>query len=179
MQQIPRLRCGRILAAMVLVILAGNAIAQHDVPPLRGGTTYALGMPPVYKGRAGFEFGWYRPQSAGEVAGLFNAGVAKSLGSPVVGIAALRLEGYLGYFSERELDGGGRALFEIPSFHLGFGTDYSAGDEVFDFLFSIDLPVQRGGAVRQGHDPGHPLAAQPGPDPHRGRQLAPVGPEHR
>jgi hypothetical protein len=150
MQQIPRLRCGRILAAMVLVILTGNAIAQHDVPPLRGGTTYALGMPPVYKGRAGFEFGWYRPRSANEVAGLFNAGVSRDLGSPVVGIAALRMEGYVGYLSGRELDGGGRALFEIPSFHLGFGTDYNASDEVFDFLFSIDFPVKRGGLFGRG-----------------------------
>jgi len=83
------------------------------------------------------------------MAAYFNMGLSKSLGSPVVGIGALRLEGYLGTL-EGGLDGGGRALFEIPSFHLGLGVDYNANDEVADFLFQLDLPLRRGGVFGRG-----------------------------
>ena len=147
-------RIHRLALAMVLLIAAlctpgGAAKAQLDASPALGGLTHELGMPPVYKGRAGFELGWYRPQTASDPSGLFNLGLAKSLGSPVVGIAGLRLEGYLGVTRE-ELDGGGRALWEIPSFHIGAGVDYNVPDDVFDFLLALDLPLRRGGVVGRG-----------------------------
>ncbi len=106
-------------------------------------------MPPVYKGRSGFEVQWYRPQNNKDLAVFYNLGVSKDLGSPVVGIAALRLEGYLGVRGQ-EFDGGGRALFEIPSFYVGFGTDYNGSDSVWDFLFQLDLPLKRGGVFGRG-----------------------------
>jgi hypothetical protein len=141
-----------LAAIMILGVFAvckGVARAQTDIPPGDGGLTYELGMPPVYKGRAGLESGWYRPQSASEPFGFFSLGVAKSLGSPVVGIAGLRLEGYVG-MTHKKIDGGGRALFEIPSFHVGFGTDFNASDSVTDFLFALDLPLRRGGLFGRG-----------------------------
>ena len=141
------LATGLLMAA--LCTSGGPAYAQFDSPPTLGGLTHELGMPPVYRGRGGFELGWYRPQTASDPSGLFNLGLAKSLGSPVVGIAGLRLEGYVGVTRE-ELDGGGRALWEIPSFHIGAGVDYNVPDEVFDFMLALDLPLQRGGAVGRG-----------------------------
>ncbi len=128
---------------------AGQASAQRDLPPEKGGETYSLGMPPVYKGRSGFELQWYRPQNNSELAGFYNLGVSKDLGSPVVGIAALRLEGYVG-FRNQDLDGGGRALFEIPSFFLGGGVDFNGTDSVWDFLLTLDLPLRRGGIFGRG-----------------------------
>ena len=141
-------------AAMVLCVLAGllsagGASAQRDLPPEKGGTTYSLGMPPVYKGRSGFEIQWYRPENNSELAGFFNLGVSKDLGSPVVGIAALRLEGYAG-FRNLEFDGGGRGLFEIPSFYVGFGIDYNGTDDAWDLLWQLDLPIKRGGIFGRG-----------------------------
>ncbi|MFT5784338.1 MAG: hypothetical protein ACI9JE_001662, partial [Candidatus Krumholzibacteriia bacterium] len=106
------------LVTLLAGIFSPCAWAQRDLTPIRGGSTYSLGMPPVYKGRSGFEFQSYRPQTSSEVAAYYNLGVSKSLGSPVVGIGGLRLEGYLG-FREDDFDGGGRALFEIPSFYMG------------------------------------------------------------
>jgi len=137
------------LMALGSLFLPDRASAQRDLPPEKGGMTYELGMPPVYKGRSGFEMGWYRPQTASELSGYYNLGVSKDLGSPVVGIGALRLEGYLGVNSQ-EFDGGGRALYEIPSFYVGFGVDYNGTDEVTDFLFALDLPVHRGGIFGRG-----------------------------
>jgi hypothetical protein len=138
-----------VLAGIVLASAAGPARAQRDLPPEKGGTTYSLGMPPVYKGRAGFEMMWYRPQNDSDLAGLFDAGISKDLGSPVVGIAALRLEGYVG-FRKGDLDGGGRALFEVPSFHFGIGMDFNGTDEAWDLLYALDLPVRRGGLFGRG-----------------------------
>ncbi len=128
---------------------AATALAQRDLRPARGGTTYSLGMPPVYKGRAGFELQDYRPQVDGVMAPYLNLGLAKDLGSPVVGLGALRLEGYLGVRS-REFDGGGRALFEIPSLYVGAGVDFNGTDNVADFLFQLDLPLRRGGVLGRG-----------------------------
>ena len=143
----------RIMATATVVVLAltaaGTAHAQRDLPPEKGGTTYSLGMPPVYKGRSGFEMQWYRPENDNQLAGFFNLGVSRDLGSPVVGIAALRLEGYFG-FRGQEFDGGGRALYEIPSFHVGVGMDYNGNDDAWDLLWQLDLPLKRGGVFGRG-----------------------------
>jgi hypothetical protein len=139
----------------ILVVLlacfgfAETASAQRDLPPEKGGETYSLGMPPVYKGRSGFELQWYRPENNSELAGFYNLGLSKDLGSPVVGIAALRLEGYVG-LRNQNIDGGGRALFEIPSFFVGGGIDYNGSDDVWDFLLTLDLPLRRGGVFGRG-----------------------------
>ena len=139
---------------VAIVVLAGfglvtPATAQRDLPPSRGGTTYSLGMPPVYKGRAGFEMQGYRPQTESDMAGFFSWGMSKDLGSPVVGIGALRLEAYGGWRAQ-DFDGGGRALYEIPSLYVGFGVDYNGTDEEADFLFQVDLPLRRGGVFGRG-----------------------------
>ncbi|MEE8361961.1 MAG: hypothetical protein V3R71_07375, partial [Gemmatimonadales bacterium] len=51
------LRAG--ISALALVAWLGHtdAAAQTDLPPDKGGKTYELGMPPVYKGNAGFMAG--------------------------------------------------------------------------------------------------------------------------
>ena len=141
-------------STILVILLAGLmtaevALAERDLPPPKGGTTYSLGMPPVYKGRSGFELQWYRPENNSELAGFFNLGVSKDLGSPVVGIAALRVEGYIGS-RNLDLDGGGRGLFEIPSFHFGVGMDYNATDSAWDILWQLDLPLKRGGIFGRG-----------------------------
>jgi hypothetical protein len=138
---------------LLVALLAGTfspcVWAQRDLTPNRGGSTYSLGMPPVYKGRSGVEFQSYRPQTSSEVAAYYNLGVSKSIGSPVVGVGGLRLEGYLG-LREEDFDGGGRALFEIPSFYVGVGADYNGDDEAVDFLLQLDLPIRRGGLFGRG-----------------------------
>ena len=126
-----------------------QASAQRDLPPEKGGETYSLGMPPIYKGRSGFEMQWYRPQNNSELAGFYNLGVSKDLSSPVVGLAALRLEGYVGYRNQG-LDGGGRALFEVPSLYVAGGVDFNGTDDVWDFLLELNLALKRGGIFGRG-----------------------------
>lgn len=113
-------------------------------------------MPAVYNTYAGVEGQWYRPGQLDSFAGLVNLGVWKSLGSPVVGIAALGLEGYVGARSSNpsdggaDLDGGGRAYFKVPSLYFGLGVDYNIKDTAASFMLQLSLPMRRGGILGNG-----------------------------
>jgi len=136
---------------MVSVVSVTESMALESAPPEKGGLIQSLGMPPVYKGYGGFELQWYRPSDASELAGLLDLGLTRDLGSPIVGIAALGIEGYAGVRSgQGEFDGGGRAYFAIPSFHIGAGYDYNFTDKEGSFLFGLSLPVKRGGIFGRG-----------------------------
>ena len=142
----------RFLSILVPLALAADVmLAQQptDLPPEKGGTVYSLGMPPVYKGHAGAMVGWDRPGSAGEVSGLGHLGVMKDLGSPIVGIMALGLEGYAGYRADK-FDWGGRALFSVPVMHFTTGADYNGLENRFDWLIRLELPMRRGGIFGRG-----------------------------
>ena len=142
---------GLILALVPAVVLlgAGVTVAIESAPPEKGGQTESLGMPPIYKGRAGFELQWYRPSTLSAMAGLGNLGFWRDLGSPVVGIAALGIEGYAGYRAQ-EFAGGLRAYYSIPSFHIILGYDRDFSEKQGSFLLGLDLPIRRGGIFGRG-----------------------------
>jgi hypothetical protein len=138
-----------LMAVLALLSTAEEGWTGLDQPPEKGGLTYQLGMPPVYKGRSGFEVGWQRPARDGSLSAFYNLGVSRDIGSPVVGVAGWRLEGYLG-LSDQDFDGGGRALFEIPSFRFGLGVDFNGREDEVDPIYMFDLPVKRGGLFGRG-----------------------------
>ena len=141
-----------LVLAMALMLVAsavGECSAQRDIPPERGGLTHSLGIPSAYRGRTGVEFGWYRPKGGSDPMGLFNLGFSKGLGNPTLSIASWRLEGYIGVAAE-DLNGGGRALFEVPTLYIGGGVDYSATTGDFDFIATLDLPLRRSGLAGHG-----------------------------
>jgi hypothetical protein len=125
------------------------ADSPTDRPPRKGGYTYSLGMPSLYKPYAGFELMGYRPGDDGDLGGFANLGINKDLVNPIVGAAAIGIEGYGGYRGQ-ELDGGGRAVFSIPSLLFGAGVDYNFTDEEFDFLMRLDVTGRRGGVFGNG-----------------------------
>jgi len=120
------------------------AAAQTDLPPDKGGKTYELGMPPVYKGNAGFMMGSYRPSGVSDLSVMAHFGIQKDLLSPVIGIAALQVEGSIGR-TGRELNGGGRLLFKIPSLHFSLGPDYDVESDGVDLLLRLELATRRSG----------------------------------
>ncbi len=139
------------LALTLLMAVSWNAAVyargNFDYPPEKGGLTYSLGMPPVYKGFSGFEMQSFRTSNAyTELAAFLNAGVYKDLGSPIIGIAALSLEGY-GGVRGTAIDGGARANFLMPNLGLGVGADWNATDGDIVALFRLDLPIRRGGIL--------------------------------
>jgi hypothetical protein len=136
------------LVSIILALLVCPVFGQ-DAPPEKGGFTSALGLPPIYKGHAGFEMQWYYPGDHGQLGGLGSLGLHRDFGSPVVGIAALGVEAYGGWRASK-LDGGGRALFTIPSFGISTGVDYNLLDEDLHFLLQLDLPIRRSGVFGRG-----------------------------
>ena len=137
--------------ALIAIVSASwiGLAAQGNVPPERGGQVVSLGMPPVYEGSGGVAAGWFRPGDSSDF--VFNAqlGVRRYLGSPIVGIAAVGLEGYVGV-RPGTLDGGGRFLFSIPVFHVSVGGDYNVPGADLDLLLRLELPMRRGGIVGDG-----------------------------
>ena len=72
-------RSSRIAAVMglavSLVVFTGAASSRAaDQPPEKGGRTYSLGMPSLYKPYVGFELQGYRPGDQGDLGGLLNGG---------------------------------------------------------------------------------------------------------
>jgi hypothetical protein len=124
-------------------------MAQTDLPPEKGGTTYELGMPPVWKGSAGAVMGWYRPSTTNDLTILAQFGVRKDLMSPVIGLAAIGFEGYFGNQS-RDVTGGGRALFSIPALHFSVGADYDVNNDELDVLLRLELAMRRSGIFGRG-----------------------------
>ena len=137
------------LLAITASLLPTGTAAQTNVPPDKGGRVYSLGMPPMYKGVAGATLGSYDPANNSELNALFSMGVYRSLGSPIVGLAALGVEGY-GGLRGREVDGGGRALFSLPVLGFTVGADYNIPDNRFDLLLRLELPLRRGGILGRG-----------------------------
>jgi hypothetical protein len=138
-----------VLASLVAAPASRAGNAPTDRPPNKGGYTYSLGMPSLYKPFAGFEMQSYATGDNGQLGGLLNLGANKDLGNPIVGAAALGVEGYGGYRG-RDFDGGGRVTFSIPSLLLGAGVDYNITDDSLDFLARLDLTARRGGIFGNG-----------------------------
>jgi hypothetical protein len=124
--------------------------AQYNQLPERGGRVYALGMPPVWKGYAGGGFGWYDPGEEGLLLVQGHFGVARDLGSPVIGIAQIGGELYGGYRGTQELDGGVRALFNIPSLRIGTGVDWNFVDGDVSGIIRLQFATRRGGIFGGG-----------------------------
>src|SRR5712675_1271971 len=109
-------------AFVCFAVSAAHATDPTNQPPDRGGFTRALGMPLRVQQTGGLEYLVYRPAENAENGGLFNIGVQQIIGNPVVGLAGLGLELYVGGRS-RDFDGGARGYFTIPALLLGLGVD--------------------------------------------------------
>jgi len=146
--------CGRRVASIVTVLsLLGSVVfeagAQTDLPPKKGGYTRSMGIPSLWRTTIGGEVLGYRLQTASDLGFYADLGLMRYLGHPIVGIAALGLEGYVGARAS-EVDGGGRAYFSIPSLLIGAGVDYNIPDEETDFILKLDVPGRRSGVVGGG-----------------------------
>ena len=142
------------VALLAAIAIAGPAAAKTSseargptiLAPDQGGFTQSLGLPPVYKGQMGLEVVGHDLSAGSAVGFRVNAGLFRDLGSPVIGMAGIGLQGYAGVRSDK-FDGGGRALFTIPSFGLNLGVDYDGVENAADFLLGLGIPIRRGGVV--------------------------------
>jgi hypothetical protein len=136
--------------AFAAALTTGATAQTTNRPPEAGGQVYQLGMPPIWKGTGGATFGWYRPSEDNLLTVYAHGGIHKDLMSPIVGIAALGVEGYAGYRGSGDFDGGVRGLFTIPSFRFGAGADWNIRDNETDLLLRLEFSTRRGGLFGTG-----------------------------
>ena len=124
--------------------------AQDTLPPWEGGLTTSLGQPSrtmLYTGVSlGFDWRQGSPLEPAEH-GLF--GITRHFGNPVAGLLAGSAEGYAGFHATR-VDGGLRALIQVPVLRLSLGGDYNLRDQRLAFVLGMTLPIRRGGVLRGG-----------------------------
>jgi len=152
MKPTPRTRYLALVATVLVALIASPVASKRiptDRPPDQGGFTRSMGIPSLLRKQVGVEFHSYRTSGDAEIGGLVNVGLTRSIGHPVVGIAALGVEGYVGARAY-EMDGGGRAYFLVPSLLIGAGVDYNIEAEEADFLLKLDIPTRRRGIVGGG-----------------------------
>jgi hypothetical protein len=140
--------------AFCLLLASGAAAlpaqAQDSLPPWEGGLTASLGQPSrTYfygTGTLGLDWRGEHNPAPSLYAGI---GVTRSLGNPVEGLLAASGEMYGGVRSAR-VDGGVRALVQVPSLRLTVGADYNARDNRFAALLGVTLALRRGGVFGGG-----------------------------
>ena len=138
-----------VLAMACFAASAAHATDPTSQPPDRGGFTRTMGMPLRVRQTGGLEYLVYRPAENPDNGGLVNIGAQQIIGNPVVGLAGLGLELYVGGRA-RDFDGGARAYFTIPALLLGLGVDKNFESHESDFILKLDLPMRRGGIVGAG-----------------------------
>ena len=138
-----------VLAFACFAASAAHATDPTSQPPDRGGFTRTMGMPLRVRQTGGLEYLVYRPAENPDNGGLVNIGAQQIIGNPVVGLAGLGLELYVGGRA-RDFDGGARAYFTIPALLLGLGVDKNFESHETDFILKLDLPMRRGGIVGAG-----------------------------
>ncbi|MEQ1690467.1 MAG: hypothetical protein ABMA00_04230, partial [Gemmatimonas sp.] len=140
------------VTAMVLalsILLSRSAGAQLRAPT-DGGLTHSLGQPPPWKLNIGAALG----RSKGETLELLSATELRlsafhDLLNPLVGAAAMSLEGYAGTRGTR-MDGGVRLHLISPVLLTGLGIDYNFGTGAGRADISYSLPMRRGGLFHDG-----------------------------
>ncbi len=137
------------VASLLLFPSVAGAVDPTDRPPDKGGFTHAMGIPSHLRATVGVEYQAYKPSTDYQNGGLINAGITRYIGNPMVGIAALGLEGYFGGHAQ-QADLGVRALFSVPSLLIGAGVDYDAQAGESDFILKLDIPTRRRGIVGAG-----------------------------
>jgi hypothetical protein len=138
-----------IASALLLAVCAAPTEAQVVLPPEEGGEIISIGQPPLWKPYGGGSLGSYYPGDASDMTAYVDLGVDKDLMNPVVGGLMLGGEVYGGMQGSR-IDGGLRALANIPFLRLGFGVDWNFRDGDLPFLLRFAGPVRRGGLLGRG-----------------------------
>ena len=125
------------------------ACAQALRTPDGGGRTASLGQPRRFRWQAGLSAGAFFAHSPADLIVRAQGGVYHAPLNPVAKVAELGMEAYIGARGSR-VDGGVRAVAEVPFFSVGIGADYSLRGGRLDMLVTAHSPVRRGGLLTPG-----------------------------
>ena len=138
-----------ILSVLVAIAPAMFALEAQSRPASDGGLPTSLGQPGPWRLSAGGALGGGMRNDIGVGMGEARGTIARDVLNPVLGLAALQLEGYAGARGG-EWDGGIRARLSLPFFRAGVAADYNVLDSRTRFMLSLMRPLRRGGVFRDG-----------------------------
>lgn len=135
----------------VALALLGFPIARHAQvrAPTDGARIPSIGQPTVWRWTLGAALGGTDLDGATEFTTELRAAVSRDLWNPVVGVAALQLEGF-GGTRDDYLDYGIRGRLLFPFARLGIGMDRTFVEPRTRGFISLVHPIQRGGVFRDG-----------------------------
>src|SRR6266581_4031925 len=152
-QALPRQR--RVVARSVVCVVAAGLLATHAAraqtvrAPEVGGRTVSLGQPPQWHWQMGLGAGAFFGGTSNELMIRAWGGGYHASMNPVTKLVELGLEGYVGASGNR-VDGGTRALLQVPYLSAGIGPDYNFRRGRVDLLLTVHTPVRRGGFLTRG-----------------------------
>lgn len=136
---------------VVCLVLPSGLSAQEALQDHDGEYTYSMGLP----SRNEFYIGpmlVIDPQDDGtNFGGQLYLGWKRLLANPLFGIN-VGLEGYGQAVDNQEFDGGGRIFAGFKPLYFQAGGDYSINREDVNFIFSLALPLRRGGLLGRGSE---------------------------
>ncbi len=148
-----RLRKTFVTVFAVALALAFAAEAQERRSPGEGGETYSLGLPGRNLAHGGITGGAYLRGDNKDFVSYATIATYRDFAHPAYTIMGFWGELYGGYRDSRgggEIDGGARAMVMAPAFKIGGGVDYNVLDGTMDAIFSLVLPLRRGGILGHG-----------------------------
>lgn len=139
------------LVVLLLVALATAApvSAQDTLPPSQGGRVRSLGLPVTRRPYLGVSFGG-SPFEADLTAHL-RFGSYRDLTMATTGLLGLAVEAYGGLDGVNG-DAGGRAMLRSNALRVGGGVDYNVRAHHIGSIFTLALPIRRGGIVRRSSE---------------------------
>src|SRR6266702_824695 len=152
-QALPRQR--RVVARSVVCVVAAGLLAAHAAraqtvrAPEVGGRTVSLGQPLRWHWQMGLGAGAYLGGNSNDLMIRAWGGGYRASMNPVTKLVEFGLEGYVGASGNR-VDGGTRALLQVPYLSAGVGPDYNIRRGRVDLLLTVHTPVRRGGFLTRG-----------------------------
>ena len=139
-----------VVCVVAAVLLATHAARAQTVrAPEVGGRTVSLGQPPQWHWQMGLGAGAFFGGTSNELMIRAWGGGYHASMNPVTKLVELGLEGYVGASGNR-VDGGTRALLQVPYLSAGIGPDYNFRRGRVDLLLTVHTPVRRGGFLTRG-----------------------------
>ena len=139
-----------VVCVVAAVLLAAHAARAQTVrAPEVGGRTVSLGQPLQWHWQIGLGAGAFFGGTSNELMIRAWGGGYHASMNPVTKLVELGLEGYVGASGNR-VDGGTRALLQVPYLSAGIGPDYNFRRGRVDLLLTVHTPVRRGGFLTRG-----------------------------
>ena len=138
-----------LLPLLVALASVASVSAQDTLPPSQGGRVRSLGLPVTRRPYLGVSVGGSAFES--DLTAHFRFGSYRDLTMATTGALGLAVEAYGGVDGVNG-DAGGRAMLRSNFFGVGGGADYNVPAHYVGWIFTVALPIRRGGIVRRSSE---------------------------